>query len=216
LVIVFSTPTVQRHLFKVYTTLAATLACAALGSVAHLYYNIGGLLTVFGGIGLILALCLTPFKEKNVPLRTLYLFGVGFLEGASIGPLLQAVLEIDPAIPAMALLGTVAIFGCFSASARYAERRSYLFLSGLLGSGLSTLLLLGLVNIFFRLEILYTFQLYLGLIVFCGFVMYDTQLVIEKASMGDKDYIWHSLDLFLDFVNIFVRLVVILTKNKKK
>lgn len=33
-------------------------------------------------------------------------------------------------------------------------------------------------------------NLYLGLMLMCGFVLFDTQLIIEKAESGDKDYIW--------------------------
>lgn len=33
-------------------------------------------------------------------------------------------------------------------------------------------------------------ELYLGLLVMCGFVLYDTQLIIHKCCNGDRDYIW--------------------------
>ena len=34
--------------------------------------------------------------------------------------------------------------------------------------------------------------------------------------MGDKDYIWHCVDLFLDFVTIFRKLVILLSMNEKE
>ena len=53
---------VQNHLTRVYGLLAVTLACAAVGSFVHILYNVGGFLTLFGAIGLILALtlCVSP------------------------------------------------------------------------------------------------------------------------------------------------------------
>jgi len=38
---------------------------------------------------------------------------------------------------------------------------------------------------------------YAGLFMFCGYVVFDTQMIIEKASMGDKDVLKHTLDLFM-------------------
>ena len=32
--------------------------------------------------------------------------------------------------------------------------------------------------------------LYGGLLLFCGFILYDTQLIIEKRRMGDTDFVW--------------------------
>lgn len=32
---------------------------------------------------------------------------------------------------------------------------------------------------------------------FCGYVVFDTQMIIEKASTGDKDVLKHTLDLFM-------------------
>lgn len=111
--------------------------------------------------------------------RTAMLCGFGFLKGASIGPLMSALLFIDPAIIMTAFLGTVTIFACFTLSALVAKRSSYLYLGGVLSSAMSLMFFLGLANIFFGSTHIYNLQLYGGLMVFSGFVVFDTQLVLE-------------------------------------
>merc|ERR1712146_445856 len=113
-----------------------------------------------------------------------------------------------------AFTGTVVVFGCFSASALYAQRRSYLYLGGLLSSALSLMFWAGLINMFLGSTLLFDLRLYGGLLMFAGFVIFDTQMVVEKASMGDRDYVEHALSFFLDFVGIFVRLLIILSRNR--
>lgn len=51
---------------------------------------------------------------------------------------------------------------------------------------------------------------------FCGFVLFDTQLIIERFNNGDNDYIWHSVDLFIDFIAIFKRLLIILASKVER
>jgi len=58
-------------------------------------------------------------------------------------------------------------------------------------------------------------HLYLGLFTFIAYVLFDTQMIVEKVSAGDKDHIWHAVELFIDFVEIFYRLVIILMKNQQ-
>jgi FtsH-binding integral membrane protein len=112
-------------------------------------------------------------------------------------------------------MGTVTVFACFSAAAYFAERRSYLYLGGLLSSCVSVMLMLGLMNFFFRSYAIHNIMLYVGLMVFSGYVIFDTQLMIEKAAMGETDFVWDCFQLFIDFVAIFVRLLIILSKDKK-
>ena len=73
---------------------------------------------------------------------------------------------------------------------------------------------MSLFNLFFGSVGLMNVQLYLGLLVMCGFVLYDTQLIVAKAQSGNLDYLSHAIELFIDFVGIFVRLVIILTQKE--
>jgi len=134
----------------------------------------------------------------------------------SLGPLLDHVIAIDPTIVSTAFFASALIFVCFSLTALWAEERSYLYLGGSLMSGLSIMFFMGLMNIFFQSTMIYQLNLYGGLLIFCGFILYDTQLIVEKKRNGDNDFIWHSVDLFLDFVNIFRRILMILSNKEKK
>ena len=59
-------------------------------------------------------------------------------------------------------------------------------------------------------------HLYIGLAIFCGFIMFDTQVIIRKARNGDKDFIAHSLDLFIDFVQIFRKVLILLMQKVRR
>eukprot|EP01089_Gocevia_fonbrunei_P007319 TRINITY_DN183_c0_g1_i4.p1 TRINITY_DN183_c0_g1~~TRINITY_DN183_c0_g1_i4.p1 ORF type:complete len:123 (+),score=12.76 TRINITY_DN183_c0_g1_i4:290-658(+) len=116
----------------------------------------------------------------------------------------------------LSLAATTGIFVCFTLSTLLSPNRNWLLLGGFLGSALSCMCFISLFNIFFHSSLLLSLQLYGGLLVFCGFILYDTQLIVEKTRMGDKNYIDHALNLFLDFANVFVRILAILSKDKKK
>jgi hypothetical protein len=48
------------------------------------------------------------------------------------------------------------------------------------------------------------------------YIIFDTYLIQEEAKRGHKDVIGHAIRLLTDFLKVFVRIVVLLSKNKKK
>eukprot|EP01098_Paradermamoeba_levis_P000897 TRINITY_DN1102_c0_g1_i1.p1 TRINITY_DN1102_c0_g1~~TRINITY_DN1102_c0_g1_i1.p1 ORF type:complete len:237 (-),score=72.10 TRINITY_DN1102_c0_g1_i1:92-802(-) len=205
------------HLLLVYATLGAGLLVAAVGSIANLYIGLGGFMTFILGIPLLFWLTLTPHTSQNAPKRVGAFLGFTFLEGCTLSPLLYHVCQVDPRLVSAAFFGTVCVFICFSLSAIFSSRqRTHLLVGGMLASALTLTMFVGLLNIFLQSAGLNSFLLYTGLLTFCGFVLYDTQLIIEKKKKGSNDFVQHALELFLDFIQIFVRLLIILSKDKKK
>ncbi|KAG2655675.1 hypothetical protein PVAP13_1KG030300 [Panicum virgatum] len=132
------TPAVQTHLKLVYLTLCVALASSAVGAYLHVVWNIGGMLTMLGCVGSIAWLFSVPVYEERK--RYGLLMAAALLEGASVGPLIKLAVDFDPSILVTAFVGTAIAFACFSCAAIVAKRREYLYLGGLLSSGLSILL----------------------------------------------------------------------------
>ncbi|GMJ06089.1 ARABIDOPSIS BAX INHIBITOR 1, BAX inhibitor 1 [Hibiscus trionum] len=205
-------PIVQTHLKKVYLTLCCALIASAFGAYLHIILNIGGYLTTFACFGAIIWLQSTPLylEQKRFSL----LMASAVFEGASVGPLIDLAIQIDPSVLVAAFVGTALAFACFSGAAMLARRREYLYLGGLLSSGVSMLLWLHFAStIFGGSTAFFMFEIYFGLLVFVGYMVVDTQDIIEKAHLGDLDYVKHALTLFTDFVAVFVRILIIMLKN---
>jgi FtsH-binding integral membrane protein len=208
---------VQKHLTKVYATLTAAVVVAAVGIAFNITFHIGGVLATLAAFGSLTWLAMTPATPANQNKRYALLGTCAFAQGASIGPLVELAIAMSPALLMTAAMSTAAIFACFTLSALFTKRRSYLFLGGYLGSAVSAMLMMRLGSwIFGYGRGMFNIELYLGLLVFAGYVLFDTQLVVERASAGDFDQIQHALDLFVDFTAVAVRVLVILMKNQEE
>lgn len=207
-------PAVQNHLKRVYLSLSSAFVAAAVGVYLHLVWSIGGLLTGLAFMGCLIWLLSIPAYSYNENKRIMLLMAAALLNGASLGPLIDIVINIDPSVLATAFLGTGLAFVCFSGAAILARRREFIFLGGLLGSGVSILLWLQFASaIFGGSNSIHMFETYFGLLLFLGYIIFDTQMIIERADNGDYDYVKHSLELFTDFAAVFVRLLIIMTRN---
>lgn len=197
--------------------MALSTVSAAAGAAVHMYTPIlqAGFLTSIGAIILFFLLIGTPDNGKNSGLRLSYLLGFAGLTGIGLGPLLEAVISLDPSIVVTAFLVTSVMFVSFTFCSMFAERGSFLYLGGTLVTLMSSLMLMGLANLFIGSKLLWQGQMWFGLIIMCGFVLYDTQAIIEKRRLGNKDFITHSMDLFVDFISIFRRVLIILTQKEE-
>ncbi|CAG8557575.1 9128_t:CDS:2 [Ambispora leptoticha] len=213
---------VQQHLVRVYITLAGLAACLAVGAYLHvnqLFLFGGGFLSFLIGLFSVIGVVGLPDTPENKYLRYGLLYNFAFMEGLSIGPLIQYTLHVDysGSLIVKACIATSLIFVSFTLSALFSKRREYIYLGGILGSALSILGCVSILNLFLRSKILFSMELYLGLFMFCGYVLYDTQLILYRASkLGSRDVVGHSLDLFIDLVGIFVRVLIALTRNAEE
>mmetsp|Transcript_42085 Transcript_42085/g.58872 ORF Transcript_42085/g.58872 Transcript_42085/m.58872 type:complete len:244 (+) Transcript_42085:54-785(+) len=218
-------PGVKDHLQRVYGTLGTGLLAATAGSLLPTMYpsllSINQTVLFLGTIVLLFILMGTPNTPGNLSTRFLLYLGFCGMKGFSLFYLFAA-LSADSSTIATALGGTVAIFSCFSLAAIFAPDRKFLYLGGILSSALMLMLMTTFLNLFasffgYASESLFMgVNVYFGLLVFMGFVLFDTQLIIAKAKSGNTDFILHALELFLDFINIFVRLLILFGKDKKK
>jgi FtsH-binding integral membrane protein len=94
---------------------------------------------------------------------------------------------------------------------------SFLFM-GLIG-----IIVASILNIFIASSALSFAVTIIGLLVFAGLTAYDTQKIkntyLEHAHMGNKEWLDKSatmgaLDLYLDFINLFMMLLSLLGKRE--
>jgi len=202
----------RQHLKKVYSALTLTLLAATAGAVlAKTFPLLANPLLVFGlSIYLIFSLAGRQGPPRE---RLMKLMAFGVTSGAGLRPLLDMAIRVNPNIVPTACILTSSIFMCFSLVSLMAQNRSYLYLGALLSSALSAMFWVNVSNIFIGSAGLSNMTLYGGVVVMSGYVCYDTQLIVARFEMGDRDFIYHSLDLFVDFVSILRKLIIILTKK---
>lgn len=145
-------------------------------------------------------------------------FSLGFL----VGPAMHMVAEVNPAILYNAFAITAIMFASFSAIAIFSKRRSYLFLGGIISSIISCLFMYRLMSWITGYGSSFYGMPYLLLTLFiaCMYVIYDTQMIIERCeTYGERDVPKHTMILFCDLLDLFIKIVQLLMeleKNKDK
>ena len=110
----------------------------------------------------------------------------------------------------MAMLGTISIFaimfliGAFLlATGIELGLKTGLFLF----YSLFLLIIAQIFNIFHKSTILMKLLAAIGIIIFSGYIIYDTNTILQRNYYGD--FITASLDYYLDIINIFIKLTIL-------
>jgi FtsH-binding integral membrane protein len=114
---------------------------------------------------------------------------------------------------AQAALTTGGIMGGLSLAAVSMPYDSYRPYYSYLGIGLGGMVAAGIGYMIFPIPALYNFVTYGGLVLFSGLTVADTQKLIDNAkNIQDFDPMTESLSLYLDAINMFIRIADILYK----
>lgn len=139
------------------------------------------------------------------------LFAFTTLIGIFISPVLAIIGVSNPNSIWQAGILTTGIFGGLTTYA-FLTKKDFSFLNGMLTVGLIVVILSGVLNIFLASSAFSFGIAVTTLILFSGYVLYDTQQIIHRYPTNE--YVAGALDLFLDAFNIFMALLRILNGRR--
>lgn len=140
-----------------------------------------------------------------------YVFSV--VQGAFLGPLLANLDRYAPGIPLEAAVLTAAVFGGLSLYA-IVSKKDFSFLSGFLFVGLIGLIVAGILTFFIHAALLSMLYAIGGVLIFSGYVLYDTSMIMRR--LGPDQAIIGAISLYLDLINLFLFILRLLTNLQSR
>ena len=194
---------------------------------AAILFAIGGVMTGFAFPPLMIAAAEHPWialivliggvlgaqAVRHVPGVNLFaLFAFTTLTGIVISPLLYIVSQTNPASIFQAGVLTVGIFGGLTAYV-FISRKDFSFLRGMVTVGLIVVVLAAFLNVLIIGSSALGFAISAAvLLLFSGYVLYDTSNIIRRYPTNE--YVAGALSLYLDAFNIFLALIRLLNAGR--
>uniref|UniRef100_A0A8D0CD43 Transmembrane BAX inhibitor motif containing 4 n=1 Tax=Salvator merianae TaxID=96440 RepID=A0A8D0CD43_SALMN len=165
------------------------------------------LMSLLGSLALIVAL--TLYRHQH-PLNLYLLFGFTCLEALTVA-ITVSFFEVSVVLQAFIL--TTAVFLALTVYTLQSKRDFSKVGAGLFAF-LWILLLSSFLRLFFYSEVVELVFAAAGALLFCGFIIYDTHLLMRKLS--PEEYILAAINLYLDIINLFLHLLRLLEAFNKK
>ncbi|KAI6079596.1 Protein lifeguard 4 [Aix galericulata] len=149
-------------------------------------------------------------ERHQHPVNLYLLFGFTLLEALTVA---ITVSFYDVSIVLQAFILTTAVFLGLTAYTLQSKRDFSKFGAGLFAC-LWILIFSGFLRLFFYSETIELVFAAAGALLFCGFIIYDTHLLMHKLS--PEEYILAAINLYLDIINLFLHLLRLLEAFNKK
>uniref|UniRef100_A0A674A6T2 Transmembrane BAX inhibitor motif containing 4 n=1 Tax=Salmo trutta TaxID=8032 RepID=A0A674A6T2_SALTR len=164
------------------------------------------LVSAIGSLVLIIALA---FYRHQHPINLYLLAAFTLLESVSVA---TAVTFYEYSIVLQAFFLTAAVFLGLTAYT-FQSKRDFSKLGAGLFSGLWILIIAGFMKLFFQNDTVELVFAGAGALLFCGFIIYDTHLLMHQLS--PEEHVLASINLYLDIVNLFLHILRMLDSMKK-
>ncbi|CAL3973050.1 unnamed protein product [Diplocarpon coronariae] len=162
--------------------------------------------SLFGAIGFML---LTFWKRKSYPTNLLFLSGFTAFEAYSVSVIVsfyQSRVVLQAVLLTAGIFMALTIFAC-QTKYDFTSWAPYLF------GGLWALILFGFMAAFFphssTTELVYSG---LGAVIFSGYILVDTQLIMRHYHVEEE--IAAAISLYLDIINLFLNILRILNSQQ--
>ena len=202
---------------KVYTTFLLSLIVSAGGAYVGLQPNLlkivaNNMLGFF--ILELVALFATLGLRKSPGINVIALFGFTFISGLTLAPLMAAYMMMGQGDAIKeALVLTVVIFSGLTVYV-FVTKKDFSFLRGFLFMGIFGLIGMGVMFLFWApSRDMYLVYCGFGALLFCGYILYDTSLLLHNWE--SDDYIGFAISLYLDFLNLFLYLLQLLAGRSR-
>ncbi|KAM1758926.1 hypothetical protein ACFX11_007994 [Malus domestica] len=202
---------------KIYAIVAIQLlATIAVGAVVVSVRPVANFFVSTGaGLALYIVLIITPFivlcplyyyhqkHPVNYLLLGIFTISLAFVVGLTCAFTSGKVILESVILTAVVVIGlTLYTF--------WAARRGqdFHFLGPFLSGAILVLIVFALIQVFFPLGKI-SVMIYgcLASIIFCGYIVYDTDNLIKRYSYDE--YIWAAVSLYLDIINLFLALLTV-------
>lgn len=94
----------------------------------------------------------------------------------------------------------------------FQSKIDFSFLGAGLSMGLGALILWGIFGMLFGIQTGYVYAL-LGCIIFCGYILFDTWMIMNQLS--PHEHVLAAIMLYLDIINLFLYLLQLLSSDNR-